>query len=83
MAYDMNLIRLEAKKELARRDFWSYCNFFSPTFYTEAKLHLIDLCNRLQAFIESDKKVLVVNMPPRFREVENGCFIRTMVVRKK
>ncbi|WP_442486516.1 terminase [Fusobacterium necrophorum] len=72
MAYDMNLIRLEAKKELARRDFWSYCNFFSPNFYTEKKAYLTDLCNRLQTFIESDKKVLVVNMPPRFREVENG-----------
>lgn len=62
----MNLIRLEAKKELARRDFWSYCNFFSPNFYTEKKAYLRDLCNRLQEFVESEKKVLVVNMPPRF-----------------
>ncbi|MDK4482056.1 terminase, partial [Fusobacterium necrophorum] len=66
VVYDMNLLRLEARKELARREFWSYCNFFSPNFYTEGKAYLTDLCNRLQAFVESDKKVLVVNMPPRF-----------------
>lgn len=60
------LIKIEAKKELARREFFFYCNLFSPDFYRTDKVFLVDLCNKLQAFYESDKKILVVNMPPRF-----------------
>lgn len=63
---DKELIRLEAKKELGRREFWYYCNFFYPDFYNESKKYLMDLCNQLQNFIDSNKKILVINMPPRF-----------------
>lgn len=66
VAYDMELIKLEAMKELARRNFWDYCCLFAPDFYKKEKIYLKDLCNKLQNFIESDKKILVVNMPPRF-----------------
>lgn len=65
----MELIKLEAKKELARRDFWEYCKLFdikSKPFYTESKEYLKNLCNTLQNFMESNKKILVINMPPRF-----------------
>lgn len=59
------LIVEEAKKELARREFFSYCKLFAKDFYTDSKPFLIDLCNRLQNFMSSDKKVLVINLPPR------------------
>ena len=37
----------------------------SSDFYREDRPYLKTLCRRLQAFCESDRKVLVVNMPPR------------------
>lgn len=58
-------IRRAARMELARREFWSYCKLMAPDFYREDRPYLKELCTRLQAFCESDRKVLVVNMPPR------------------
>ena len=67
MTYDKELIKLEAKKELARRDFWCYCKLLGKKdFYNDRKEYLKDLCNQLQSFIDSNKKILVINMPPRF-----------------
>jgi len=64
--YDKELIKLEAKKELARRDFWYYCKLLGKKdFYNDKKEYLKDLCNQLQSFIDSNKKILVINMPPR------------------
>lgn len=63
---DREIIKLGAKMELARLYFWNYCKLFHPDFYKKEKIYLKDLCERLQNFIESDKKILVVNMPPRF-----------------
>lgn len=68
VAYDMELIKLEARKELARRNFWEYCKLFdlkSKPFYIESKEYLKNLCSTLQSFMESNKKILVINMPPR------------------
>ena len=65
--YDKELIKLEAKKELARRNFWYYCKLLGKKdFYNDKKEYLKDLCNQLQNFIDSNKKILVINMPPRF-----------------
>ena len=67
MTYDKELIKLEAKKELSRRDFWYYCKLLGKKdFYNDRKEYLKDLCNQLQSFIDSNKKILVINMPPRF-----------------
>ena len=53
MTYDKELIKLEAKKELARRDFWHYCKLLGKKdFYNDKKEYLKDLCNQLQSFIE-------------------------------
>ena len=61
-----DLIKHYAKIELSRRDFWEYCKFTAPDFYTEERHFLIDLANRLQWFVEeSDKQIMVVNLPPR------------------
>ena len=37
----------------------------APDFYMERRPYLKDLCNTLQRFYESDKKILVINCPPR------------------
>ena len=57
---DRELIRLEAKKELARRSFWDYCKLRASDFYKEDRLYLKELCNKLQAFYEGDKKIMVI-----------------------
>src|SRR4051812_36659007 len=59
-------IRLEARKELARREFYEYCRLKYPAHYTPDRSFLTDMCNRLQGFIEQNaKRFLVINVPPR------------------
>ncbi len=62
---DLDLIRLEAKKELARREFFYFANLMADDFYKEDREFLIDLCNEFQGFYESEDEVLVINVPPR------------------
>lgn len=63
MAINNELIR-QAKLALARKDFYFYCQLKTPKFYKESRSYLQEFCNSLQDFIESDNKVLIVNMPP-------------------
>lgn len=56
---------LGAKIELARREFFFYCNLKAPNFYKRNRKYLVELCNDLQDFYESDDEVLVINEPPR------------------
>ena len=62
---DKELIKLGAKCELARREFFFYCNLKAPDFYKPDREYLVELCNDLQEFYESDDEVLVINEPPR------------------
>lgn len=64
---DKQLLKLFAKMELARRDFFYYCNATSPDFYTPDRRFLVNQCRDFQEFVESDEyEVLIVNEPPRF-----------------
>lgn len=65
MMIDRKELARLAKIELSKRDFWEYCKFVAPDFYKEDRPFLRDLCESLQSFYESDKKILVINMPPR------------------
>lgn len=58
-------IKQQARYELARRSFWEYCKLKAPDFYMESRTYLKEFCNQLQDFLNSDKKVIVINMPPR------------------
>lgn len=62
---DKELIKLEAKKELARREFFYFCNVMAPDFYKEDRDYLVKLCNEMQDFYYSDDDILLINMPPR------------------
>ena len=62
---DSRLIKLGARIELARRDFFAYCNLKAPDFYKSDRRYLVDLCNSFQEFIQSDDEVMIVNEPPR------------------
>lgn len=63
---DKATLKYYARMELARREFWEYCKFTSPDFYTEERHFLKDLAERLQWFIEeATEQIMVVNLPPR------------------
>ncbi len=62
---DKKLIELGAKCELARREFFFYCNLKAPDFYKANRKYLVELCNDLQEFYEGEDEILVVNEPPR------------------
>lgn len=65
----MNDVKEELKKqarlELARRDFFEYCKLTAKDFYREDRQFLVNMCNELQDFYNSNEKVAVVNLPPR------------------
>ena len=62
---DRETIIRGAKIELARREFFFYCNLKAPDFYKEDREYLVELCNSFQDFMQSDDEVMIVNEPPR------------------
>ena len=59
-------IKRQAKRELARREFFYFCNLMASDFYKPERRYLVELCEELQAFYEDEKaKVLIINEPPR------------------
>lgn len=63
---DKAMIKLHAKIELAKREFFYFCNLKAPDFYKSDRKYLVDLCNDLQSFYESNEHdVLIINEPPR------------------
>lgn len=55
----------QARLELARREFFFYCNIRASDFYKESRKFLVELCNDLQEFVEGKDEVLILNLPPR------------------
>lgn len=62
---DKKLIKLGAKCELARREFFFYCNLMAPDFYKKNRKYLVELCKEFQEFYEGEDEVLIINEPPR------------------
>ncbi len=62
---DKEKLKYYARIELARREFFFYCQLKAPDFYKSDREYLIQLCNEFQEFLSSDEKVMVVNEPPR------------------
>lgn len=60
-----NEITKQAKLALARKDLFFYCQLKAPDFYKDNRKYLVDLCDELQSFQESEYDVLVINEPPR------------------
>lgn len=59
-------IKRQAKRELARREFFYFCNLMASDFYKPERRYLVELCEALQSFYEDKKaKVLIINEPPR------------------
>lgn len=51
--------------ELARRNFWYYCQLMAGNFYKQDRVYLREICEGMQSFYESDDDVLIINLPPR------------------
>lgn len=62
---DLELIKQQAKMELARREFFFYCNQTAPDFYKKDRDYLKRLCDEMQDFYYSNDDVLIINVPPR------------------
>jgi predicted phage terminase large subunit-like protein len=66
-------IQFQARMELARRDFWTFCKEKAPDFYKEDRRYLKHICQELQAFYESPtEKVMIINEPPRHGKSRSG-----------
>ncbi len=58
-------VKLEARKELARRDFWTFEQTLYPELFTDERKLLNEMADTIQSFIEdSDKHYLVLSVPP-------------------
>ncbi|MCL2094764.1 phage terminase large subunit [Candidatus Saccharibacteria bacterium] len=61
--------REELLLEEARLSFWSFCKLMHPSLYIDDFTYLRDMCDRLQAFAESeDKEYLILACPPRHKK---------------
>ena len=79
---DRELLIQRAKIELAKREFFFYCNLKAPEFYKEDRTYLVEFCNDLQNFIASEDDVLVINLPPRHGKSRTaGLFVEWMLGR--
>ncbi|MCL1872973.1 MAG: phage terminase large subunit [Clostridiales bacterium] len=77
-------IRQGARLELARRDFFEYCRLKAPDFYKRERGFLVQFCQELQGFYESEDEVLIVNMPPRHGKSRTvGCFVEWVLGRNQ
>lgn len=60
-------IRIEARKELARRDFWEFEKILYPQLFTEERQILKTVAYTIQDFVENSlKHYLVLSLPPGF-----------------
>lgn len=81
---DKKLIQLGAKCELARREFFFYCNLKAPDFYKSNRKYLVELCKDFQEFYEGDDEVLIINEPPRHGKSRTaGLFVEWVLGRNQ
>jgi len=78
----MNKVQLGAKINLAKIDFFEYCNLKAPDFYKYDRKYLIEVADDLQAFADSKDDVLIFNMPPRHGKSRTaGTFVEWLLGR--
>lgn len=75
----MEYIKQQALIELAKREFFYFCNALSPNFYKKDRQFLKDMSDKLQGFYYSDDDVLVLNVPPRHGKSFSGSHLAQWV----
>ena len=78
---DRVAIRQQARFELARRDFFYYCQLMAGDFYKTDRTYLKQLCDSFQGFMSDDEhNVLVVNIGPRHGKSRTaGMFVQWLL----
>ena len=91
---EKKLKELALERELmfrrARNNFYIYCKLLLPSFYTNDKGYLRELCNQFQMLYEdksyNDKgektKILIINIPPRHGKTLTCALFETWVLGK-
>ena len=76
-------IKRQAKRELARREFFYFCNLMASDFYKPERRYLVELCEALQSFYEDEEaRVLIINEPPRHGKSRTaGLFVEWVLGR--
>ena len=70
---DKEIVLRSANIVLARKSFWHYCHIMKPDMYDEVKSpYLKTICDGMQSWYESDKQILVINLPPRHGKSETA-----------
>lgn len=78
------LAKIGAKIELARREFFFYCQLKAPDFYRSDRNFLVQLCNEFQDFFSSDESVMIINLPPRHGKSRTAsCFVEWVLGKDK
>lgn len=73
-----------ALRERARRHFRYFCMMKTPTFYRPERAYLMELCDTLEEFAASEKRMLVINMPPRHgKSLTASHFVEWMLGRDR
>ncbi len=79
---DLQELRNEEKIRAARKCFFNYCNLKAPDFYKDDRKYLVELCNDMQEFLNSDEEVLIINEPPRHGKSRTaGLFVEWVLGR--
>jgi predicted phage terminase large subunit-like protein len=80
---DIDVIKRGAKVELAKREFFYFCQAMAPDFYRDDRQYLIDMCGEMQDFYESNDDILIINLPPRHGKSRTASMFAQWVFGKK
>lgn len=78
---DKAALKRQAQLELARRNFFYYCQLMAGDFYKSERIYLKQLCDSFQNFMSDDKhNVLIINIGPRHGKSRTaGMFVQWLL----
>ncbi|APD22534.1 hypothetical protein IPP26_00032 [Streptococcus phage IPP26] len=81
MLMDKAALKRQAQLELARRNFFYYCQLMAGDFYKQERIYLKQLCDSFQNFMSDDEhNVLIINIGPRHGKSRTaGMFVQWLL----
>lgn len=78
---DKVALKRQAQLELARRNFFYYCQLLAGDFYKSERIYLKQLCDSFQSFMSDDEhNVLIINIGPRHGKSRTaGMFVQWLL----
>lgn len=78
---DKAALKRQAQLELARRNFFYYCQLMAGDFYKSERIYLKQLCDSFQNFMSDDEhNVLIINIGPRHGKSRTaGMFVQWLL----